>query len=29
MWEKEQNGRIKRGDQNWDGFKTKKPEHKG
>ena len=29
MWEKEQKGRIEKGDQNWDGFKTKKPVHKG
>lgn len=29
MWEKEQKTRIGKGDQNWEGFKTKKPEHKG
>jgi hypothetical protein len=29
MWEKEERDRIKKGNQNWQGFKTKKPEHKG
>lgn len=28
MWEKEQDERIKQGKINWEGFKTKKPEHK-
>ena len=29
MWEKEEGDRIKKGNQNWQGFRTKKPEHKG
>lgn len=29
MWEKEQQGNIKKGEENWVEFKTKKPEHKG
>lgn len=29
MWEKEQDDRIQKGNKNWQGFKTKKPEHKG
>jgi YHS domain-containing protein len=29
MWEKEQSERIKKGEQNWVEFKTKKPKHKG
>jgi YHS domain-containing protein len=29
MWEKEQDQRIRKGETNWESFKTKKPEHKG
>lgn len=29
MWEKDQTERIKMGTKNWQGFATKKPEHKG
>ncbi len=29
MWEREQIDRIEKGNKNWQGFKTKKPEHKG
>ena len=29
LWEREQNQRIEKGIKNWEGFKTKKPEHKG
>jgi YHS domain-containing protein len=29
MWEAEQEKRIKDGEKNWEGFKSKKPEHKG
>lgn len=28
-WEKDQQQRIEKGKTNWEGFKTKKPEHKG
>jgi len=28
-WEQDQSERIERGKSNWEGFKTKKPEHKG
>lgn len=28
-WEPEKEKRIPDGEKNWDGFKTKKPEHKG
>jgi len=27
-WEQDQDTRIDKGNQNWQGFKTKKPEHK-
>ena len=29
LWEKEQDERIRNGNQNWEGFKKKAPEHKG
>lgn len=29
LWEKDQDKRINEGKANWDGFKTKAPEHKG
>ena len=29
MWEAEQEQRIRQGEANWEGFKKKKPEHKG
>lgn len=29
MWEQNMNERIGKGDQNWESFKTKKPQHKG
>lgn len=29
MWEKDEPQRIEKGNKNWQGFATKKPEHKG
>lgn len=29
MWEQNMNERIGKGNQNWESFKTKKPQHKG
>lgn len=29
MWEKDQQQNIKKGEENWNGFKAKKPQHKG
>ncbi len=29
LWEKEQSDNIKKAEENWKGFKSKKPEHKG
>lgn len=29
IWEKDQQQNIKKGEEHWDGFKTKKPSHKG
>lgn len=29
LWEKEQSENIRKAAENWKGFKTKKPEHKG